>query len=90
VWFPNEIYTFAGPDGRQDAIWVRLVAKRSACNKDIEKRKPDDLIEMWTAVSDGAQGDYTFYGRDGSIYVHMSGNCTRFKSLVIWRSSSRV
>jgi len=70
-WKVPALFTFAGPDGRKDTVWVRPGGQAERfSNKDIEKRKPDDLIEAWTAVSDGAQGDCTFFGRDGSIYVY--------------------
>jgi hypothetical protein len=73
-WQVRALYSFAGPDGRKGIVWVRPGGQTEGfLNKKIEKRKPDDLVETWTAVSDGAQGDYTFYGCDGSIYVYKLG-----------------
>lgn len=74
TWNAPALFTYAGPDGRKHTFWVRPGGQAERfLNKDIEKRKPDDLIEDWTAVADGGQGDYTFYGRDGSIYVYKLG-----------------
>ena len=73
-WKVPALFTFAGPDGRKDTVWVRPGGQAERFrNKDIEKRKPDDLIEDWTAVSEGGQGNYTFHGRDGSIYLYEMG-----------------
>jgi YD repeat-containing protein len=73
-WKAPALFTFAGPDGRKHIVWVRPGGQTERfLNKKIETRKPDDLIETWTAVSSGGQGDYTFYGRDGSIYVYELG-----------------
>ena len=80
-WKVPALFTFAGPDGRKDAVWVRPGGQAVRFSgKEIEKRKPDVLIADWTAVAEGAQGDYTFYGRDDSMLRAKLKRC-RFAEL---------
>jgi hypothetical protein len=44
-WKVPALFTFAGPDGRKDAVWVRPGGQSVRFSgKEIEKRKPDVLI----------------------------------------------
>lgn len=73
-WRVPALFTYAGPEGRRHVVWVRPggTVERFANNR-VLKRDPDLLVERWTAVSDGAAGDYRFLGRDGSVYVYEQG-----------------
>ena len=73
-WTVPALFTFAGPEGRKQIVWVRPGGQAERFLKQgIAKRKPDVLIEDWTAVAGAGQGDYTFYGRDGAVYVYELG-----------------
>lgn len=73
-WVVPALFTYAGPEGRRHVVWVRPGGTvERFTNRQVLRRAPDVLTETWTAVSDGAAGDYRFLGRDGSVYIYKQG-----------------
>jgi len=73
-WHVPALFSYAGPEGRRHVIWMRPGGTvERFTNRQVLRRAPDVLTEAWTAVSDGAAGDYRFLGRDGTVYIYKQG-----------------